>query len=679
MATDEYLHVAVDVGGTFTDICVFDRRTGELRVAKTPSTPEDLTTGILAALSAAEVEPQRIALIVHGTTIATNALITRQLPPSAMITTEGFRDVIEIRRGTRNELYDPYDHDVAPPYIRRRDRFIVPERTDARGTILRRLDESEARRVAGILRRRGVSSVAICFINSFANPANEQRMKAILQEEIPGVSISVSSEILPEIFEHERFSTTVVNAVLSPVVGQYVSDLDRRLDESGSTGDLLLLHSAGGVMTPDSSTRFAARLASSGTAAGAIAVRHIGALCDAPNVIGLDMGGTSADLSLVYGGELRMTRDWSVEFGYPIRFPSIELLTIGAGGGSYAWIDAGGALRNGPQSAGAEPGPACYGRGGAAPTNTDANLALGRLGTELVGGGVRLDREAAIAAVRGDIGTALGLGVEESANAIIRVANANMADAIRRISIGRGYDPRDFAIVAFGGAGPLHAAAIARDLAIPRVIVPPNPGVASALGCLLVDIRHDLTRMYLASVDDLNEAALSAAFMELEAEARELLAAEGVSDDAITVHRSADMRYAGQWRSITVPFAQGDDSVTQAVRCFHEEYEREHNYRRDDAPVEIYQVHVTAIGTTPTIDPQSWPLDPRDCQPKDVRRVVFDDGTIVQETPVYARETLTAGSTFTGPAIVEQLDSTTVVPPGVGVTVDRWHNLRMTL
>ena len=472
--------VAVDVGGTFTDICVLSRDSGELRVAKVPSTSDPIE-GVLAGVREAEVDLDGVALFSHGTTVATNALLTRRFPPAAMVTTKGFRDVIEIRRGTRDDLWDAYA-DVAPPPIPRRRRFEVAERTDYAGNVLEELDEDGARELAKLLERHEVETIAVCFINSFANPKNERRMAEILEEELPDVRVSTSSEVVPEIFEHERFSTTIANAVLQPLVGRYVTELNNELKEGGYDGDLLILHSGGGVMTPETADRWAVRLAGSGIAAGAIASRHIAGLCDFENAIGLDMGGTSTDISLVYEGEARTTNEWSVQYGYPILFPSIEVLTIGAGGGSLAWLDDAGSLRNGPQSAGADPGPACYGQGGDEATNTDANVVLGRLGNELIAGAMTLDEEAAASAVRERVAEPLGLSVEDAAEAVLEVANANMADAIRLISVRRGYDPREFALVCFGGAGPLHGAALARELSIPTVLVPPNPGTTSALG-----------------------------------------------------------------------------------------------------------------------------------------------------------------------------------------------------
>ncbi len=666
------IRVAVDVGGTFTDICILDEATSAIRVAKVPSTPSDPMEGVMTGVREAGIDLRDTILFSHGTTVATNALITRRFPPVAMVTTEGFRDVIEIRRGTKEDLWDAYA-DVAPPYVRRRDRFEVPERVGYDGEVLTPLDEDAAREVARILRRRGVESVAVCFINAYANGENELRMRAILEAELPGVNVTTSSEVLPEIFEHERFSTTIANAVLQPLVGGYVRRLEERLAGEGYDGDLLLLHSGGGVMTPRTVERFAVRLAASGIAAGAIASRHLAALAGYPNAIGLDMGGTSTDISLAFGGELRTTREWFVEYGYPICFPSIEVLTIGSGGGSLAWIDEAGSLHNGPQSAGAEPGPACYGRGGTQPTNTDANVLLGRLTPELVGE-LQLDPELAERAITEGVAEPLQMTPAEAAEAVLTVANANMADAVRLISIRRGYDPRDFALVAFGGAGPLHGAALAKELSIPTVIVPPNPGITSALGCLLVDIRHDLSSMFLRRADAADPAEIEAEFAKLETEARERLKHEGVPDEQVSLQRSIAMRYLGQWRSLSVPTGVGTEAVSDAVARFHDEHARAFAYRRDGAAVEIYQLELQAIGVTPKPGLARHEVVASELPPARALRDVQFDGVAVP-TPVYRRDELAAGVRFTGPVVIDQLDSTTLVPPGVEAEVDAWLNI----
>ncbi len=662
--------VAVDVGGTFTDVCVLDQAGGELAVAKVAST-EDPIDGVMAGVEQAGIDLSRTALFCHGTTVATNALITRRLPKAAMVCTRGFRDVVEIGRGTRDDLWDAYK-DNAAPYIRRRDRLEVTERVDQGGEVVTELDEDEAREVARILARREVETVAVCFVNAYANGDHEQRMAEILREALPDASISTSSGVLPELFEHERFSTTVANAVLSPLVSGYVSELDKRLKDDGYEGDLLILHSGGGVMTPEAVQELAVRLAASGIAAGAVAARYTAALCGHDNVIGVDMGGTSTDISLVHDGVLRTTNEWFVEYGHPICFPSIEVLTIGAGGGSLATIDAAGSLRNGPQSAGSRPGPAAYGEGGEEPTNTDANLVLGRLGERLVGGGMALDREAAEEAIRTRVAEPLDLDLHAAAEAIIAVANANMADAVRIISLQRGYDPREFALVVFGGAGPLHGAALAKELGVPTVLVPPRPGTWSALGCLMVDIRHDLSEMFLRPAGDADTGELDEAFERLETKGRELLASEGVDEDDVTLERSIAMRYLGQWRSLQVAF---DGDLEAAVERFHDEHEREFSYRRDDAPVELYRLQLVATGKTAEIELPRHERGGELPEPTERRDVYFDGEAV--ETPVYERSDLPAGVCFEGPAVIDQLDTTTLVPPGVRAEVDEYLNIRM--
>ena len=671
------LRVAVDVGGTFTDVCIFDDADKTMRVTKVPSTPDDPMRAVIGGVERGNIDLNSVSLFSHGTTVATNALITRRFPKAALVTTKGFRDVIEIRDGTKDELWDAYK-DVSGPYIRRRDRFEVTERVDYSGRVVEALNEDEARELARLLKKRGTTTVAVCFINAFANAENEVRMREILQEEMPEAAVSTSAEILPEIFEHDRFNTTVSNAVLGPLVAGYVERLDGQLKDDGYDGDLLLLHSGGGSMTPAMVKRFPVRLAASGIAAGAIAAKHVAEQCGYDNAVGLDMGGTSTDISLIADGELRVTKEWEVEYGHPIVFPSIEVLTIGAGGGSLAHIDIAGSLRNGPQSAGADPGPACYDQGGTEPTNTDANLLLGRLGTDLAGGAMTLRRDLAEKAVVETIAEPLGLDPAEAAESIIDVANANMADAVRLVSIRRGLDPRDFALLAFGGAGALHGAEVARELGIPTVVVPPSPGVTSALGCLLVDIQHDLSTMYTAVASTADSDDLEQQFAELESTAAERLRHEGVAEADTELKRGISMRYQGQWRSLQVAMGTGPDALIEAVRTFHEEHERQFAFRQDDNPVEIYQLHLKALGKTPK--PAFTPAEADgSALPEPVeRREVYFDGQW-HDTPVYDRDALRPEMELSGPAIINQLDATTVVPPNTTAVIDEWLNIRIHL
>jgi N-methylhydantoinase A len=675
------LRVAVDVGGTFTDACIFDEREGTMTVTKAPSTADPID-GVLLALRRAELNLRDVVFFAHGTTVATNALLTRSLPRAALVTTRGFRDVIEIRRGTREDLWDHY-RDPSPPYIRRRDRLVVNERVDYRGQVLEPLDELQARRIARILRRREMQAVAVCFINAYANPVHEQRMREILGEELPDAVIATSSEVLPEIFEHERFSTTVVSAVLGPVVGGYVERMRASLRAGGYAGEMLMLHSGGGVITAAGAERYAGRLAGSGIAAGAIAARHIAGAAGFANAIGFDMGGTSTDVSVVIDGELLVTKDWAIEYGYPIAFPSIDVKTVGAGGGSLAWIDDGGSLRSGPASAGASPGPACYGGGGELATTTDANLVLGRLGDALLGGRMALDRRAAEAAVRRTVAEPLGLTVPAAAAAILAVADANMADAVRLVSIQRGHDPRDFVLVAFGGAGPLHAVDLARELSIPTVLVPPSPGVTSALGCLLVDVRHDLSSMVIAAAAGLDHAALEGAFHTLETEASERLAADGFAAAERDLQRTVEMRYVGQWRSLAVSVGTPLPEPADLAAAFHEAHRREHSYMRPETPVEIFRVGIRALGRTtkaqlPRLPPRSLATSaaPPPVGEREVR-FAHDGDFELARAAIYDRERLRCGDMIRGPAVVEQLDSTTLLPPRCRAEVDEHANLRI--
>lgn len=666
--------VAVDVGGTFTDVFVFDDQTKNMYVTKTSSVPASPEKGILEGLEKAGIRGKDILIFSHGTTVGTNALIERKLPKTALVTTKGFRDVIEIRRGTKLNLWDAYD-DVAPPYIRRRDRFELKERVDYSGRIIEKVDEKEARELARKLKRRGVEAVAICFINAYMNNENELIVKKIFEEELEGVYICTSSETLPEIFEHERMSTTVVNAVLGPIVSNYIKKLENEMRNREYEGDILVIHSGGGVMTSETVPKYAARLASSGIAAGAIASRYIANLCGYKNAIGLDMGGTSTDISLMYDGNLRITKDWYIEYGYPIRFPSIEILTIGAGGGSIAWIDKGGSLRNGPQSAGADPGPACYGKGGEDCTNTDANLILGRLSENLLNGQMKLDKQKAIQSIQ-KIASVYNYTIEEAANAILKVANANMCDALRLISVRRGYDPREFALIAFGGAGPLHGAYLAKEMEIPVVIVPPHPGVTAAMGCLLVDVQHDITKTYLADCSNVSVTDLEEEFRKMEQEANQLLEEEGIEPDNRQFIRFIEMRYAGQWRSLAITASRPLQSIEEELEKFHREHEREFAFSNRDQKVEIFGLRVSAIGMVPKPSiPVFKPTGQLKDALKETRPVYFEETNGYVETPVYFRPDIPVDSLIKGPAIIEQLDSTVVIPPGFHAKIDQYKNI----
>jgi len=669
----------VDIGGTFTDVIVFDEGTGTIEIEKTPSTPDNPAEGVINGLTKAETDIADLDFFSHGSTVGTNALIERQLPRIGLITTEGFRDVHEIRDSTKDNLWDAYE-DVADPYVQRRDRLEVPERIDVDGEVVKALNEDAVREVIRVFKKRGVDTIAVSLINAYVNGEHEQRIAEIVDEEYPGAFVCTSHEILPEMFEHERTSTTVINAALVPVVREYLTDLSSQLADRGYEGDVLAMHSGGGVMTTEAIAYYAARIANSGPTAGAIASQHIADQCGFGNAIGFDMGGTSADVSLTHDGDIEMTEEWAVEYGYPIMFPSTDIETIGAGGGSVAWIDDGGSLRVGPRSQGADPGPACYLRGGDKPTTTDANVVLGWVDPDkFLGGDMEATADPARKVIERDIGEPLGLKLTEAASAIEQIAVANMCNAVRLVSTSKGYDPRDFALVAFGGAGPLHAAHVARQMNIPKVIIPPYPGINSALGCLLVDVEHDLTRTFVTDATEDVGDDISDAFGEMEIEIQERLTEEGVDSDQMRMDYEVKMRYKGQFRSLSVPASRPLNSIPEVRERFHREHERAYAYSDEDQPVEIYGLHVTGKGlvekpTFPEI--QTGYLDEAH---RETREAYFEEAGAYVETEVYGRDALGAGVSFTGPAIVEQMDSTVVVPPEATAEVDEIGNIIITV
>lgn len=667
--------IGTDTGGTFTDIVAIDEE-GEIRIGKVPSTPPRYERGVVEGIQSLGIPIAELRLLYHGTTVTTNALITKSGPPTGLVATKGFRDLLELRRHNRQELYDIM-WDPPPPLVPRRHRLEVRERMNYAGEVLVPLDEEEARRVARIFRERGIEAVAVAFLNAHTNPAHERRMREILAEELPDVHVSISSEILPEPPEFERTATTVANAYLAPVASRYLGLLESAMAEIGYHGDILIMHSGGGILTADSARRVPARTVTSGPAAGAMAAAAIAGAIGRPNVISLDMGGTSADIAVIRDGKPRLTNQSMPEWGLPIRFPAIDLIAIGAGGGSIAWIDAGGYPKSGPQSAGASPGPAAYGMGGTEPTNTDANLVLGRLAADsFLGGRMTIYPELAYEAVRRRIAEPLRLDPVEAAAGIIRITNSNMAKALRLVTVQRGLDPRKFSLLAFGGAGPVHAVELARELQIPEVIVPPSPGVTSALGLLFVDLVHDFSRSLIVPVEAANPTQIEHLFREMEEAARAALRRDGVAEAQMETGRAIDFRYIGQVRAITLAMPPGPidgEALRTAVGRFHQEYRREYRYATEEIPVEIAVLRVTGRGVTPKPAFRRHPPDGRTAAPRAWHEVYFDGR--FQRTAVYDRAALTPGVRLSGPAIIEQFDSTTVLPPDAVAEVDEYLNL----
>ncbi len=660
----------IDTGGTFTDIVAV--RNGEVRTGKVASTPPDFEEGVLAAIADVDLRPADLILLAHGTTVTTNAVITKTGARTSLLTTEGFRDVLELRRHNRGELYDIL-WDPPPPLVPRRRRLEVSERVDYAGEVVRPLDEDGVRALVERLRDEGTESLAVCFLHSYAKPEHEERVRAILGEEWPELEVSISSELLREPQEFERTSTTVANAYVAPVLRGYLGRLGERLAADGFAGRLMLMHSGGGLLPAAAAVAVPARTVTSGPAAGATAAESFGdvVLGDetrADGVISLDMGGTSADIAVIRGGRALRVNEYQPEFGLPIRFPAIDLLAIGAGGGSIAWTDAAGIPRVGPQSAGAAPGPACYGRGGTEPTVTDANLVLGRLSpSTTLAGGLRLDEEAAREAV-GRFGAAIDLATEEAALGIVALANSTMARAVRVMTVERGLDPRRYVLLPFGGAGPMHACELAEELGCTRVLVPIAPGVTSALGTLLADIVHDLARSAIAPLSSVDPAELERSFAELEAAGRDALRADLVPERRQVLERVLDLRYLGQLKTLGIPVGEiRSATLAAARRSFLAEYERRYHYVTEDIEVELSVVRVRARGV------QDNPRLPRreGAQPEagaERRSVRFAAGRY--DTAVLRREELGPGIELRGPLVVEQLDATTVVPPLWTLAVD---------
>jgi N-methylhydantoinase A len=669
--------VGCDTGGTFTDVFAVSE-SGESRVAKVPSTPPRFDLGVIEGVRELGLDAAQVRTLFHGTTVTTNAVITKSGARSALVTTRGFRDILEIRRANREELYDIL-WDPPEPLVRRRHRLEVVERVDYAGEVVVPLDEASVRDVARKLRARAIESVAVCLINAHMNPAHERRVRAILQAELPEVHVSLSTDILPEPPEFERTATTVANAYCAPVLRRYMDTLEAALDEAGFNGDVVLvMHNGGGTMTTEYAKGAPVKTLNSGPAAGVIAGAAVAASCGRSDVVCLDMGGTSADIAVVRDGAPQLTRAFDLEWGMPIRFPSIDVISIGAGGGSIAWLDPAGYPRNGPQSAGADPGPACYGKGGTEPTNTDAQLVLGRVSNDVfLEGRMRLDVEKAREAIETRIAQPLGLSVEDAAEGVLRIANANMVKAIRLVTVERGFDPREFSLVAFGGAGPLHAVDLARELQMPEVIVPSHPGVTSALGLLFVDPLDDFSWAFVRRQDQIELEELEQRFAEMESRVTESLFKQGVAREGILVERSLDLRYIGQLHSVTVPLAAlNGEGLASAVTAFHDEHLRQYRYSHPDAPVETSALRVAARGTRTKPDlvaVRAKGLQPRVLEER-TREVHFGDHGWLA-TRVVDRSSLAPGDALSGPAIVDQLDSTIVLPPGTSAIVDEVGNM----
>ncbi|HEY5829965.1 MAG TPA: hydantoinase/oxoprolinase family protein [Hyphomicrobiaceae bacterium] len=675
--------VGIDTGGTFTDVTLLDPATGRVWTAKTPSTPSDPSqgfgNGIAEVLKVSNLTGADIARVLHGTTVATNLILEGKGARAALITTAGFKYVLEIgrqdvpRRASLFAWVKP-KRPVPPEHI-----FEVAGRVGPDGRELAPLDEAAVREAARAIRAQGIGSIAVVLLHSYANPAHERRVAEILTEEIPGALLSLSSEVLPVFREYERSMTTILNAAVMPVVSTYVERLDARVAERGIEAPLLLMKSSGGVTSTRHVRRAPVETALSGPAAGAVGAAYVGAASGHPNLIGIDIGGTSADISLIHGGEPGLTTNGRVG-GWPVGLPMVDMVTIGAGGGSIARVSDTGALTVGPESAGAIPGPVCYGRGGVEPTVTDAHLALGHLPPYLLGGTFALDVESARTAVETRVARPLGLSLEEAARGILAVVDNNMVGAIRVVSVERGHDPRDFSLLPFGGAGPLHGSALARLLGMRSIVVPPGPGVLSALGLLVSNLKAEFTRTCLQKAGAFDAATVARVFGELEAEAVAWLDAETVPAEARRITWHASLRYQHQGFELNVPWPSRDvtdASAAAAVAAFHRLHERLYTFAQEDTPVEIVTLRVDARGVFPS--PSLRELPP--AGPIADARIGMQTVSLASgpaAAAIYARDRLGAGARIDGPAILTQLDATTLLLPGQVGRIDRVGSLIVT-
>ena len=689
------VRVGVDIGGTFTDLLVFDISSGAFQVGKTLTTPDDpsraVTDGLTSVLAEAGLTPASVRQIVHGTTLVTNAIIERKGAKTALITTQGFRDAVEIGREHRYDMYDIF-LELPEPLVPRRRRLEIEERVLSDGEVLTPVEPGEVEALARDLAEEGVEAVAIALLHSYRNPDHERQVEAILNEFAPDLIVSTSSDVVPEIREYERTSTTIANVYVRPVVTRYLGQLEESLAQLGFSGSLFIMLSSGGICTVETARKYPIRLIESGPAAGAIAAAEYGQRIGMDNVFSFDMGGTTAKACIIDDGQPMTTSDFEVSrvyrfkkgSGLPVKVPVIEMIEIGAGGGSIAWFDSLGLLKVGPESAGAQPGPVCYGQGGTQPTVTDADLVLGYLDPNyFLGGNMQLDIQRAKEAIVKEIAEPLGLDLLTAAWGIHQVVNENMAGAARIHAIEQGKDPRTYPLFAFGGAGPVHAFNVARILRSPKLVVPIGAGVTSAVGFLTAPLSFDFVRTYYGRLDSLDWEHVNGLFSEMEEEGRSILEAAGVPDDEVSVIRSAEMRYVGQGHEIDVKVPEGVltlDRVPELSRHFEAEYERLYERGAGDNPVETLSWRVVVSGRRPSLPLEQISGDgdfvalALDAQKGERRVYLPDDGGLVA-VPVFDRYLLGPGTQLPGPAILEERESTVVIGRDARIVVDDYLNI----
>ncbi|MFD0681150.1 MULTISPECIES: hydantoinase/oxoprolinase family protein [unclassified Paenibacillus] len=676
--------VGVDVGGTFTDVTLVDSHSGEILNHKVPSTPEDpsraIMNGVVQILELNEVPVSEVRYLAHGTTVATNSLIERKGALTGLLVTEGFRDLLEIGRQTRPSLYD-FFKEKPEPVIPGHLRLEVDERLYADGSVRKQLDRDRLREAIEHLKSEGVQSIAVCFLFSYLNPEHEKQAVEEIRRLYPEAYVSASHQVVPEFREYARLSTTALNAYLGPVMQRYMENFQESVRKAGIPVDPYITQSNGGIISIQESVANPVRTAVSGPAAGVVAAAHLAELTGYKNMITFDMGGTSADFSLIENGEPKISMEREVE-GFPARIPMLDIHACGAGGGSIAWLDAGGALKVGPESAGSMPGPAAYGRGGTRPTVTDANTILGRLNPNgILGGRMILDVEASKRVVQEHICDRTNLSLLEATMGILSVVNANMTRAIRLISVEKGYDPREFTLVSFGGGGGLHCGALARELGIPRILVPPSPGTFCSLGLLVTDVRSDYVRSSLLESSASSMETIRGLFAGMEQEGAAMLEKEGITEAKRRFVLGLDLRFKGQNYELTIPVEWSEltgEGMQGILTRFHEQHEKNYGYSNRTGIVEFVNYRVTALGELPKATLQRGDENgSRTVQSSLYREVYFSeaDRPDYYQTAIYQRSELVPGDRVTGPAIIEQMDSTILLLPGQTMQVDAYRNL----
>ncbi len=673
------IRIGLDVGGTFTDFTLLDERSGALHFHKVPSTPDDpseaIRLGLTRLLEMVGRSGAEVSFLAHGTTVATNMVVERRGAKTGLLTTRGFRDILEIGRQTRPNLYDYRDRNPDPVVPRER-RHEITERVRYDGSVEKTLDTAELETAANNLRAAGVEAIAICFLHSYRDAAHEQAARAIVERLMPDCFLSLSSEVLPEFREFERTSTTAINAYVGPRMAAYCAKLVSDLTRLGFTCDAHTFHSNGGLVSMDTVRRFPVRTCLSGPAAGVVGAAVVANTAGEPNIVTFDVGGTSTDVSLIRDTAPQSTSERQLA-GYPIKTPMLDIHVIGAGGGSIAWIDPAGALKVGPQSAGAKPGPVAYGAGGTAPTVTDANLCLNRLSPDtMLSGRMRLDEDAARAAIERDIAAPLGLSIEPAAHGILRIAVSNMSRAIRSVSTMQGYDLKDFTLMAFGGAGPLHASEVAIECGIPRIIVPREPGTMCARGMLLANVSFDFVRTVIRTVNDASWTEIRQLLTAMRKDGDDWLDKEGIAPPDRRFRLTLDTRYQGQNHEVPVAMAEiPEDGPVPFIQAFEAAHRQAHGHAIEGRAIEIVNCRVQAIGIVPKAEP---PTTAEHGDPTasiiSTRSIYFGDSGWL-DTPVYDRSTLPAETRLVGPAVVEEISATTLILPRHAAWLDPGANL----